>query len=285
MSQAGSFSTGGGGGGDVVTLTGNNSGVHVPPDGSGNINFIGDGTTVTVTGNAGTHTLTISVIGSSSPNKTISDFDDFLSNGGANVFGKLGWSALEFNNVSQIDGTANNPGLVSLQAFSNQLGLLTLFTTNPNPANVWALGGGTLSMNFVFDIGSLSTPTNRYNITIGMTQQSGLDSLTDGCYFSYQDNINGGKWQINCTNSSTTTTADSGVLAATTMHNYGIQVNAAGTAVHFFIDGVETSNSPITTNIPTIAISPCIGVLSTAGLPPTQVVDLFYYTQVFTTAR
>ena len=53
---------GGGGGGSVDTLKGN-SGGFVGPDGGGNINVIGDGSTVTVVGNPGTNTLTISLEG------------------------------------------------------------------------------------------------------------------------------------------------------------------------------------------------------------------------------
>ncbi len=49
----------------VGTLTGN-SGGPVSPDGSGNINIVGDGVIVDVVGNPGTNTLTISVTGSSS---------------------------------------------------------------------------------------------------------------------------------------------------------------------------------------------------------------------------
>ena len=60
MSQAGRFSAGGGGAGDLNTLTGNAGGA-VGPDGSNNINVVGDGVTVTVTGNPGTNTLTIAV--------------------------------------------------------------------------------------------------------------------------------------------------------------------------------------------------------------------------------
>ena len=47
--------------GFVLTLEGNNP-PKVAPDGTGNINVVGDGTTCTVAGNAGTNTLTISVI-------------------------------------------------------------------------------------------------------------------------------------------------------------------------------------------------------------------------------
>ena len=62
MSQAAGFFTNSGPGGFVQTLTGNTGG-PIPPL-AGNINVVGDGTTITVAGNAGTHTLTISAIGS-----------------------------------------------------------------------------------------------------------------------------------------------------------------------------------------------------------------------------
>lgn len=58
MSQAGFLDSSGGGGGNIQTLTGNTGGA-VPPS-ANNINVIGDGTTITVTGNPGTSTLTIS---------------------------------------------------------------------------------------------------------------------------------------------------------------------------------------------------------------------------------
>lgn len=61
MSQAGRFTTASSIGA-VQTLTGNSGGA-VGPDGSQNINVVGDGTTITIAGNPGTHTLTASVIG------------------------------------------------------------------------------------------------------------------------------------------------------------------------------------------------------------------------------
>jgi hypothetical protein len=57
MSHSGALNGGSGGGGPVSTLTGNTGGA-VGPDGASNINVIGSGA-ITVTGNAGTHTLTI----------------------------------------------------------------------------------------------------------------------------------------------------------------------------------------------------------------------------------
>lgn len=61
MSQITTFGSGGGGGGTVITLTGNTGGL-VGPDISGNIDIVGTGN-ITVAGNAGTHTETISFTG------------------------------------------------------------------------------------------------------------------------------------------------------------------------------------------------------------------------------
>lgn len=59
MSQAGAVSSGGGGTGtDIRTITGNSGGA-VPPNAAHNINILGAGT-ISVVGNPGTNTLTIS---------------------------------------------------------------------------------------------------------------------------------------------------------------------------------------------------------------------------------
>src|ERR1044072_7267045 len=61
MSQAGKFSTSSGPVvPSVLPLTGNSGGA-VGPDGGGNIDVVGDGTTVNIVGNPGTNTLTVAV--------------------------------------------------------------------------------------------------------------------------------------------------------------------------------------------------------------------------------
>lgn len=64
MSQSGALSAAGGGGTDLLELTGDTGGI-VHPDINGNINIIGQSGAITVTGNPGTHTLTIEVDGTS----------------------------------------------------------------------------------------------------------------------------------------------------------------------------------------------------------------------------
>jgi hypothetical protein len=49
-------------GGDVIGLEGNNGGI-ITPNSSGTIHVVGDGTTVNISGDAGTNTLTVSAVG------------------------------------------------------------------------------------------------------------------------------------------------------------------------------------------------------------------------------
>jgi hypothetical protein len=89
MSQAGSFSPSSLPPGSVVeTITGNTGGA-VGPNGLDNINVIGDGTTITVAGNPGTNTLTISTVG---------------GGGGANSFPTDSGTATEIGGVLNVVG-------------------------------------------------------------------------------------------------------------------------------------------------------------------------------------
>ena len=59
-------------------------------------------------------------------------------------------------------------------------------------------------------------------------------------------------WDIRCINGGAATTFDSGILADTDYHIFRIEAFPTD-EVHFYIDGVECANSPITTNIPSDA--------------------------------
>lgn len=115
-----------------------------------------------------------------------------------------------------------------------------------------SLGQGTYSLDILAKIPTLSTAAQRFNIYIGF-----MDNFApaNGCYFYYRDNVNSGRWQIKNTASSTTTTANTVTTVDTNWHKFSIRVNAAATSVGYFIDDVQVSNSPLTTNIPTSLLS------------------------------
>jgi len=125
--------------GTVITLTGN-SGGSVPANPSGNINVVGDGTTIDVVGNPSTNTLTISAIGSGV-------LETLTGNSG----GAVSPSAGNINVVG--DGTtitvAGNPGTHTLTISAISSGVLETLTGNsggavsPSAGNINVVGDGT----------------------------------------------------------------------------------------------------------------------------------------------
>jgi hypothetical protein len=96
--------------------------------------------------------------------------------------------------------------------------------------------------------------TNTYTFRAGFID-SGNGDGDDGCYFRYTHSANTGKWLAACRNANTESTCDVGTtVAANTWYRLSIEVNAAGNAANFRINGGTTLNTnycQITTNIPT----------------------------------
>ncbi len=120
------------GAGDLESLTGN-SGGPVFPDPAGNINTIGDGTTINVVGNPGTNTLTISTVGTGVVNS-------LTGNSGGAVFPIAG----NINTVG--DGTTitivGNPGTHTLTASTVGTGVMSSLTGDTG-GPVFPLAGNT----------------------------------------------------------------------------------------------------------------------------------------------
>lgn len=162
MSQQGllRFSSGGGGG-PLLTLSGN-SGGPVGPDGFGDINVIGDGTTISVAGNAGTNTLTISALSSVAVHFTADD---------ANI------ATPAANNLNIFGGANINttaPGSASTIMVILNDSILLPATTGAN-TGVIALGADLTTDRFLHNFGN-SGAQNSYNTFVG--KESGNFSLS-----------------------------------------------------------------------------------------------------------
>lgn len=77
-----------------------------------------------------------------------------------------------------------------------------------------------------------------------------------GVYFNVNNFIQfftiGPNWIIRTRNAGAISQPDSGVVIDTDYHVYRIEVHThGGNHAHFYIDDMETANSPITTNLPT----------------------------------
>lgn len=277
MSQIYKTSSGGGGGG--VTSVAGIDGITVSP----------------TTGN---------VIVSRSdfpPLQNIQDFDDFICiNSTVPVAGKFLWIFQSDNSLVEVFTTSpTNPGqIILISEVINVLPVayLAMIDSSGLDNGPFQFGGGTFSSNLLVNLGTLSNSTNRYTSYIGLTNApnntttnwGGFGLPPDlGIYFQYSDNVNGGRWQAVTNNSGIITSVDTGIAATNSFTNFGISINASATSVSFFINGIQTANSPITTNIPSQAMTPCVYVVGATGgtIVPNQFVDLWYYSQSLTIAR
>jgi hypothetical protein len=235
------------------------------------------------------------------PLQNIQDFDDFICiNSTVPVAGKFLWIFQSNNSsVDTFTTSPTNPGqIILISEVLNVLpvSFLAIVDSSGLDSGPFQFGGGTFSSNLLVNLGALSNSTNRYTSYIGLTNAPNNTTTTWGnfglppdlgIYFEYSDNVNGGRWQAVTNNSGTLTNVDTGIAATNSFTNFGISINATATSVSFFINGTQTANSPITTNIPSQAMTPCVYVVGATGgtIIPNQFVDLWYYSQSLTIAR
>jgi len=251
-------------------------GTLISPDGS-----------IAITNSSGNISLTGAAQGFQ-PNVALQEFDDYISNTGQGS--KLQWTTTNSGGAVTRDatnGTANNPGIFT---FTPAAGASFSFGALQNANSVpLVLGGGAVTCNWVVNLTSLSAGGNTYKFTCGLGGQASIqapaDPLTNGVYFAYTDSVNGGQWQIKSSSASVTTTANTTVVVATGFVTLSIVVNAAATSVAYYINGVQVSVSPITTNIPTTALAPFFMAINTAGTTPQIQCDLWWGTVALSNPR
>jgi len=237
----------------------------------------------TGTGNTGW-----AAIGGSSgvdPFKTLTLVDDFIcSFNGADttpaftILGQLQWDTFGGQWEAAV-GTAAHPGLVS----PVNGGFAAISLDNNNNTNSIQPGAGQITISFVLNLVALSAVANRYTINIGLGQSGGVSG--NGISFQYSDNVNTGNWQIVCTKQGVgTTTTNTSIAATTGYHKYQIVINAAGTSVQFFIDGVS-AGTIATANVPSAAMSALVAFVRSSGALPAALLDLFVLQNILTTSR
>lgn len=227
------------------------------------------------------------------PNSTINIFDDFIgtqpnlntSFSSQTVHWKLsGTAGISFNGTISGD-LITHPGIIAVAGKASPADIQLSLQQGGLGTFPFKLGGGALTLNWVTNIVTLSTGTNRYTLIVGLTDVTGGVDETNGVYFKYSDNVNSGNWQIITANGGVRTTTNTAVAASTGWHNLQISVNAAASSVTFTIDGV--AQTAIVTNIPTAAITPTWSVNVSAGSLATDSleIDLMYLTYTLTTPR
>lgn len=215
------------------------------------------------------------------PGKILTLVDDFMgamhpydTTPQQDILGQLLWQTYG-GQYSQTVGTKANPGLVTP---TNGAFASISLDDQSNTASI-ATGSGQISVNFVSALTTLSAIGNRYTFYSGL----GISFSTNGIYFSYSDNVNSGNWVLHCTKAAVTTSVNSSIPAVTGFTNLGIVINAAGTLVTFYVNGIVAGT--ISTDIPTAAISPFNSFVRSSGALPAALLDLFYMTTNLTSSR
>lgn len=229
-----------------------------------------------------------------SPQGQVYEWDDFIAGENNSSFSKLSWNRVAVNGGSPSMASATQdaarPGVVNC-AISTSAGSGTGLVLTNNPNGPMILGAGRCICNFWAKTPNISDATDTYTLLIGFNSNTSAALGNNALLFSLNSGVNSGNWQmISVKTGGATTTANSSTGTDANWHKYTIDVNAAGTSAAFYIDGVQLTNSPITTNIPVTAgapVGPNISILRTAGSTNTRslLVDLFTIWISLTTPR
>ncbi len=266
-------------------------------DAVNNLNQVAPAASGTVlTSNGVSSQPSFQAVSNPSPSTTVFVKDDFI--GGSNfdyavgevLYSELNWLDTLFTlNGASTDSA--HPGVLSSVAIVTVgnffLGHTYVGGMSSILTQLWILGGGQLTIDWVFKINTLSAVGSRYVLRLGMGVGKAATDQTDGVYFEYSDNINSGNWNYKTANASTRTTTNSSTAVTTGWHHAQFVVNAAASSISFTMDGVSLG-AAITTNIPTASIVPFVQMGYVSGSATTVdsvAVDLFYATQTLTTPR
>ena len=224
--------------------------------------------------------------------KRVVFYDDFITGGNGTSFGSPHWqqSGGSGGAVGATYNTAygfgvTNPGCFYLYSGTSVNAHAQLYGDNSCGVNF--IGGGAATWETLVRNLDVSTAGNTYIIKMGwMNRATPSAAVVSGIYFSYTTGTN---WILNCTNASTTTTSDTGIAAAAaTWYKLRFDVNAAGTSVQAYVNGVA-AGAPIVTNIPvnTVGMTQVYQMYSTAWASGFRLmlVDYVKFVQTLTVAR
>lgn len=185
------------------------------------------------------------------PQNTAWIYDEHLTPAG----GSFGWASSVSGAGAAFNGTAGiagRPGIFQFITGTTSNAITGLRTT----AIGVLFGGGAMRFRTSIRIPTLSVEASEvFTVSIGFYDAgSAVGNGVDGAYFIYSSSgtyyANVGNWSGITANNSTRTEVSSGIaVVAGTWYKLEIAVNAAGTAVEFFVNDVSIGTSA--TNIPT----------------------------------
>jgi len=226
--------------------------------------------------------------------RMVSFFTDFLTNAtldGAQSFASGGSLGLIVG--SQIPNRTNQQGVAFFQTNTVATNYIN-YCSSSGAAQLW-FGGGAWNYEALININTLSTALERYRMIFGFGSVISNSSETNGVFITYDEGgtANGttasANWQcLTVDNSVRTLTTSATAVTASAWNKLRIEINAAGTSVTFYVNGVSIATH--TTNIPLASNSRYFlmktGVAKTIGTATRGFYcDYIGYENILTTAR
>jgi hypothetical protein len=175
----------------------------------------------------------------------------------------------------QLQDIWNSQGDVggSAVVVDGETGGVVRITTDGDTNDDWQINWGNTQILLASKRCSFETNIKLNSITqvlvFIVVENNGSNRLFSFTYDSSTDT----NWQIQCINTATTE-ADTGIAVDTDAHIFRAVCHTHGSAhVHFYIDNVETANSPITTNVPVAYGEPVLYLLTLENVAKSMDVD------------
>lgn len=171
-------------------------------------------------------------------------FEDFISaSNGELTTTVIGAGTTATNNFPIAN--ANQIGIRVIETGTTTTGAAAVRTASDS----LRLGNGEAVFHTSILIPVLSSVAEEFIIRVGFLDNFTGDQV-DGVYFEY-DRLSDTNWRVATSSNSVRTKNATINLVDTNYHTLMLKVNSLATSASFFIDGLEVTGSPITTNIPT----------------------------------
>jgi len=211
--------------------------------------------------------------------------DDFHPNFSTDGTGALGWNINNAGTASAVtrkSGVSGHPGIITIRPGTGATGRAAI-SLGADGFDFFPAGDGSIDLYYILRSNQTLSAFEMLVCGLGTANDTQGDQA-NGIYFQLLSSDT--NWHLVTANASTRTRVDTGIAyAANTWYKLQIQINDAGTSVQALINGA-TAGSAITTNIPTVALSPLVKVDGVAGGTASDTdIDLFYMTKTISTAR
>jgi hypothetical protein len=227
------------------------------------------------------------------PSTNLTFFDDFLSAyyaGSGQIFSEHNWTSMQTGgpaftpNGSTIPSTAAHPGVMEFTISTNAdgAGISTGLYANYNNL-AFVAGGGQTTLEALIYLNALSNGTNDGGINFGFMDAPGWSAPTNSMYIKYQS-VTSLNWYCETYSAGAGTTVTSSIPVTTGWHKLKLIVNAAGTSVDSYVDGVLACTN--SSNVPTTKLPPMLTYRKTAGNGAMYLgLDYIKIDKTFTVAR